>query len=161
MLKRLMPDRRLSRLSLRRRWRLVGQPIVHGPPSRLQGGSHVGLGNVLVNTYGGHITIGDYAFFGHDVLLLTGTHDFRMTGPERQLTRQTLDRNIVIERGAWITSGAVLVGPCRIGANAVIGPGCVIDFDVPADTLVRLSQEYAMETISYRDPALLRSARDS
>ena len=160
MLKRLMPDRRLSRQGIRRRWRLVGQPIVHGPLNRLQIGAHVGLGNVLANTYGGLITIGDYAFFGHDVLLLTGTHDFRETGPERQLPRRTLDRNIVIERGAWITSGVVLVGPCRIGANAVIGPGCIVDFDVPADTLVRLRQEYVIDAISYRDPELQKPARD-
>jgi serine acetyltransferase len=52
------------------------------------------------------------------------------------------------------------VGPCRIGANAVIGPGCIVDFDVPADTLVRLRQEYAIDAISYRDPELHLPAHD-
>ena len=77
-----MPDRRLSRISLRRRWRIVGQPTVHGPMSRLRVGNSVGLGNVLINTYGGCVDIGDYVFFGHDVLLLAGTHDFRGSWPQ-------------------------------------------------------------------------------
>jgi acetyltransferase-like isoleucine patch superfamily enzyme len=151
MFKRFMPDRRLSRTSLRRRWRLVGQPMLHGPRSRLRVGIAVGLNNVLINTYGGYVDIGDYVFFGHDVQLLTGTHEFREAGPKRQLTRRTLDRSIVIEPGAWITSGSIIVGPCRIGANAVIGCGCVIDFDVLPDTIVRVRQDFTKEKIRYLD----------
>ena len=150
MLKRIMPDRRLSRSSLRRRWRLVGQPMVHGPMSRLRVGNSVGLGNTLINTYGGCVDIGDYVFFGHDVLLLTGTHNFREVGPRRQVTLQTTNRSIVIERGAWITSGSIIIGPCRIGANAVVGCGCVIDFDVPANTIIRVRQEFTRDTIRRR-----------
>ena len=95
--------------------------------------------------------IGDYVFFGHDVMLLTGTHDFTVTDQQRQVNRPTMDRDIIIERGTWIASRAVIIGPCRIGANAVIGCGCVIDFDVPADTVVRLRQELSGEPIGYRD----------
>jgi acetyltransferase-like isoleucine patch superfamily enzyme len=142
-----MPDRRLSRISLRRRWRIVGQPTVHGPMSRLRVGNSVGLGNVLINTYGGCVDIGDYVFFGHDVLLLTGTHDFREVGPKRQVTLRTTSRSIIIERGAWITSGSIIIGPCRIGANAVVGCGCIIDFDVPANTMVRVRQEFTKHSI--------------
>jgi acetyltransferase-like isoleucine patch superfamily enzyme len=151
-LKSSRPDRRLAKLSVRLKWRIIGQPIVHGPMSRLRVGAAVGLGNVLINTWGGFIDIGDYVFFGHDVLLLTGTHDFREKGPARQVARQTLDRSITIENGAWITSGAVIVGPCRIGSNAVVGSGCIIDFDVPPDTIIRLRQEYIRDTIKYLDP---------
>jgi acetyltransferase-like isoleucine patch superfamily enzyme len=97
------------------------------------------------------VEIGDYVFFGHDVLLLTGTHDFRETGLRRQSNRQNTDRNIVIERGAWIASRALIIGPCRIGSNAVVGCGCVIDFDVPADTVVRIRQEVTKDAIRYPD----------
>ena len=69
--------------------------------------------------------IGDYVFFGHDVMLLTGTHDFRETGAARHVPTQTLARNIVIEEGAWIATRAVIIGPCTIGRNAVVGKaGC-------------------------------------
>ena len=122
--------------------RLFGRPIVSGPVSRVQVSETAGLANVLINTVGGRVVIGDYAFFGHDVLLLTGSHDFRETGRDRQVPRIGQDRTIVIESGAWVASRAVIIGPCRIGANAVIGCGCVVDFDVPADTVVRVRQEH-------------------
>jgi len=136
-----------------RHWRAVrirGQPIVAGPVSRVRVSKTAGLANVLINTVGGFVDIGDYVFFGLDVLLLTGTHDFTEKGPDRQIPSKKLDRNIVIESGAWIASRSVIIGPCRIGANAVIGCGCVIDFDVPADTVVRLRQEVVKDTIRYR-----------
>jgi acetyltransferase-like isoleucine patch superfamily enzyme len=129
--------------------RLLGRPIVSGPVSRVQVSETAGLANVLINTVGGRVVIGDYAFFGHDVLLLTGTHDFRYTGWDRQVPRIGQDRTIVIESGAWIASRAVIIGPCRIGANAVIGCGCVVDFDVPPDTVVRVRQDIVMDPIKY------------
>lgn len=129
--------------------RFLGRPFVSGPVSRVRVSDTVGLSNVFINTVSGHVDIGDYVFFGHDVMLLTGTHDFRVTGPERQVPHRALDRDIVIEMGAWIASRAVIIGPCRIGANAVIGCGCVVDFDVPADTVVRVRQEVVIEPIRY------------
>jgi acetyltransferase-like isoleucine patch superfamily enzyme len=131
--------------------RVLGRPIVSGPASRVRVSETAGLANVLINTVGGFVDIGDYVFFGHDVLLLTGTHDFTVRGLDRQAPRQGLDRSIVIENGAWIASRSVIIGPCRIGANAVIGCGCVVDFDVPADTVVRVRQEVAKAPIRYRD----------
>ena len=121
-----------------------------GPVSRVRVSETAGLANVLINTVGGFVEIGDYVFFGHDVLLLTGTHDFTVRGPDRQVPGKKLDRSIVIEAGAWIASRSVIIGPCRIGANAVIGCGCVVDFDVPADTVVRVRQEVARDPIRYR-----------
>ncbi len=129
--------------------RLYGQPVVSGPVSRVRVSKTAGLANVLINTVGGYVDIGDYVFFGHDVLLLTGTHDFTVKGLDRQIPRKKLDRSIVIENGAWIASRSVIIGPCRIGANAVIGCGCVIDFDVPADTVVKVRQEVVKDTIRY------------
>ena len=111
MFRRFFPRNRLHGWGHLRRQRLTTQPVVCGPASRVRVSATVGLANVQINTFGGFVDICDYVFFGHDVLLLTGTHDFRVTGAERQLARQTLDRNIVIESGAWIASRAVIIGP--------------------------------------------------
>jgi acetyltransferase-like isoleucine patch superfamily enzyme len=129
--------------------RLCGAPMISGPLSRLRVSPTAGLANVLINTVCGHVEIGDYVFFGHDVLLLTGAHDFRMVGEERQENMPVEDRDIVIESGVWIASRAVIVGPCRIGRNSVIGCGCLVDFDVPADTIVRVRQELVQQPIRY------------
>lgn len=158
MFKRLMPanrhpDSRLRGIGHWRAQNMTAQPVISGPVSRVRVSPTVGLSNVLINTVCGFVDIGDYVFFGHDVMLLTGTHDFRMTGPERQAVPKTLDRGIVIEPGAWIASRAVIIGPCRIGANAVVGAGCVVDFDVPADSVIRVRQEIAIDPIRYRHSA--------
>jgi acetyltransferase-like isoleucine patch superfamily enzyme len=144
-------NRQLRGLSHQGRLRLCGAPMISGPLSRARISPTAGLSNVMINTIGGSVEIGDFVLFGHDVLLLTGTHNFRETGQRRQVNRPTKDRNILIEAGVWIASRAVIIGPCRIGKNSVIGCGCVVDFDVPPDTVVRVRQELVQEPIRYSE----------
>lgn len=141
--------RRLRGPSHRAMLYLFGRPVVSGPACRVSVGARVGLANVAINTLGGTVTIGDHVFFGHDVMLLTGTHDFRVVGQARQAAQVTSGRDIRIESGAWIASRAIIIGPCTIGANAVIGCGAIIDFDVPANTIVRVRQDLVRESIRY------------
>lgn len=42
----------------------------------------------------------------------------------------------IIENGVKICSGAVVIGPVRIGDNAVIGANAVVLTDVPKNTVV-------------------------
>lgn len=143
-------ERKLRGPSHRGMLYLLGRPVVSGPVSRVSVRPTVGLANVMINTIGGDVTIGDNVFFGHDVMLLTGSHDFRQNGTERQIPRPTSGRDIVIDDGAWIASRAIIIGPCTIGANSVISCNCVVNFDVPPDTIVRVRQDLAIEPIRYR-----------
>jgi serine acetyltransferase len=106
-----------------------------GPGERLHVAPTAVLNDALLNTVSGSIIVEEYAFFGHGVALLTGTHDVSRTGLERQLAVPTEGRDIVIGAGAWIASRAIVVGPCRIGANAVVAAGAVVSADVPADAI--------------------------
>ena len=74
------------------------------------------------------ITIDKDAFFGHDVMLLTGSHDYNYFGEQRKLRGG--GGPITIGEGAWIASRAIIIGPCRIGKHAVIGAGSVVTHDV-------------------------------
>lgn len=111
-------------------------PRLWGPGERLSVASTAVLNDALLNTVSGKITIEEYAFFGHGVALLTGTHDVSRTGMERQLAVPSVGRDIVIGTGAWIASRAIVLGPCRIGANAVVAAGAVVSDDVPAGAIV-------------------------
>ena len=144
-----IPDRQLSGLAYQLRRRLGG-PVVRGPASRARIRPTARLADVEINTACGFVDIGDNVFFGHNVLLLTGTHDFRLKGVDRNVIPEA-DRSIFIESGVWIASRAVIIGQCRIGENAVIGCGCIVDFDVPADTVVRVQQKTTTEAIRYID----------
>jgi acetyltransferase-like isoleucine patch superfamily enzyme len=108
---------------------------VLGDPARLHVHPTAMVNDALFNTMSGTIVVGEHAFFGHRVQVLTGTHDIARRGAERQRAVPSEGRDIVIERGAWVASGAIVLGPCRIGESAVVAAGAVVTGDVPALTI--------------------------
>lgn len=95
-----------------------------------------GISDAIFNVNGGTITVEKYAFFGHGVALLTGTHDPSLVGLKRMLDVPRSGRDIVIETGAWLGSNVTVLGPCRIGANAVVAAGAVVTSDVEPGWIV-------------------------
>jgi acetyltransferase-like isoleucine patch superfamily enzyme len=109
---------------------------VHGDRSRLKIDPTAIVNNALFNVSSGDITVGPYAFFGHDVSVLTGTHDIDKFDRERQTAIPRTGRDVVIHRGAWLASGVLVLGPCEIGAHAVVGAGSLVLGDVPPYAIV-------------------------
>lgn len=123
------------------------RPIVYGDPDRLHVATTAIVNNALFNLSSGEITVGDYAFFGHNVSVLTGTHDFTTFGAERQVAVPKSGRDVVIEEGAWVSSNAIVVAPCRIGAHAVVGVGSLVLRDVEPYTIVAGNPAKVIRTI--------------
>ena len=111
-------------------------PRVYGDPAKLHVAETAVVNDALFNLSSGDITVGEWAFFGHGVSVLTGTHDWRTFGRVRQTAVPKSGRDVVIEEGVWVSSGATVVGPCRIGANAVVAVGAVVLGDVAPYTIV-------------------------
>ena len=109
---------------------------VWGDRSRLKMANNALVANALFNLASGTVTIGQWAFFGHNVCLFTGSHDYRKFGPERQLAVPSTGGDIVIGEGVWIGSNATLLGPCAIGEHAVVAAGSLVKGDVPAYAIV-------------------------
>jgi acetyltransferase-like isoleucine patch superfamily enzyme len=109
---------------------------VFGDPARLRIHPTASVNDALFNTESGTISVGEYAFFGFRVLVLTGTHDIAAHGAARQDAVPRQGRDIVIEKGAWVASGAIVLGPCTIGESAVVAAGAVVTEDVPANVVV-------------------------
>lgn len=109
---------------------LLHTPLIFGEASRLTIAPTADVNDALFNLSSGTITVEDYAFFGHRVSCLTGTHDVEKFDRARQASVQPEGRDIVIGRGAWIASGATIIGPCRIGHDAVVYAGSVVTRDV-------------------------------
>ena len=85
--------------------------------------------DVYFNTASGNITIGRGVGFGEGVMLLTGKHMDIEESRSRGLPFHTVSlggRDIVIEDGCFIASGAIIVGPCHIGAYSVICAGAIV-----------------------------------
>ena len=109
---------------------------VYGSKDRLCISPNSKVANSLFNTFSGNITVGDFAFTGHNVSFLTGTHDYLLVGKKRMNDIPTSGRDIIIREGAWIGSNAIILGPCEIGKNSVVAAGSIVVSDIPPSTLV-------------------------
>ena len=138
-------DERLGRFKLdalyRHRW--------HGDESRLgfrdRGGQQPAVQHVR-----GQITVGKDAFFGHDVAVLTGTHDIEKFGRERQLAFRS-GRDVVIGEGMWLASHVLVLGPLTIGEHAVVAGGSLVREDVAPYTVVAGRPAKVVRTIPRPD----------
>ena len=92
-------------------------------------GNNVGLFDVFINCVCAEVHIDDNVFFGHHAMVITGNHDYMTFGLERQ--KSVSGKNIYIGEGAWIGSGAIILGGTRIGKNAVVAAGAVVNTDIP------------------------------
>jgi UDP-2-acetamido-3-amino-2,3-dideoxy-glucuronate N-acetyltransferase len=84
------------------------------------------------------VTIEDEVFVGHGVMFINDKRP-RATNDAGELQTETdwepLDT--VVEHGASLGSGAVILGGVRIGAQALVGAGAVVTHDVaPGETVV-------------------------
>jgi acetyltransferase-like isoleucine patch superfamily enzyme len=80
------------------------------------------------------VTIEQDAFSGHDVMILTGSHDPTVFGAARRVTNG--GGPVHIKEGAWLCTRSIIVGPVTIGRHAVVAAGAVVVDDVPDYALV-------------------------
>lgn len=106
----------------------------HGNPCQLlsigdftlvTGGLHVDLG--------APVRIGNMVRIGHDVSLLTISHE---VGPRHLRAGTSFVGEIVIEDGCWLASRCTVLPGVTIGAGAIVAAGSVVTRAVPAHTLV-------------------------
>jgi acetyltransferase-like isoleucine patch superfamily enzyme len=109
---------------------------VHGRLERLHIDPTAIVNNALFNVSAGDITVGKDAFFGHNVAVLTGTHDIRKFGRERQTAFPRTGRDVVIGEGVWVASHAIVLAPVTIGEHAVVAAGSIVTEDVPPYAIV-------------------------
>lgn len=115
---------------------LLFRSMVYGDRSRLSVHPTAIVNNALFNLASGTISVGAYSFFGHNVVLLTGTHDLDRLGADRQRAVPTSGRDIVIGDGVWISSNVTVLGPCTIGDHAVVAAASLVLADVEAYSVV-------------------------
>ena len=83
------------------------------------------------------VTIEDEVFVGHGVMFVNDkvpratTSGGALQGPEDWTLLRT-----VVERGASLGSGCVVLGGVRVGAGALVGAGAVVSKDVPPGSVV-------------------------
>src|ERR1700722_20210122 len=108
------------------------------PPFYTAGGDEIRVGrHVFVNQnctfYDlGGLDISDDVMIGPNVSILTTGHPLEPS----QRRAATIGKPIVIEKGVWIATGAIIIGGVTIGEHSVVAAGSVVTKDVPPNTLV-------------------------
>ena len=83
------------------------------------------------------VEIGDEVFVGHGVMFINDKHPRATTdGGRLQGEADWTLLRCVVEHGASLGSGAVILGGVRIGERAFVGAGAVVTRDVPAGAVV-------------------------
>jgi acetyltransferase-like isoleucine patch superfamily enzyme len=100
-----------------------------GPDGFVEVGNNCTLVGAIFST-NGSVVIHDYAFIAHEVLI--ADHDFATPAPGAP----PREPNMVIGENAWIGARAVLLSGARIGRDAVVGAGTIVDGVVPDGAIV-------------------------
>jgi UDP-2-acetamido-3-amino-2,3-dideoxy-glucuronate N-acetyltransferase len=117
----------------------IGDETRIGPFVEIQRGARIGARcKIQSHTFVcDGVTIEDEVFVGHGVVFINDrvpratTDAGRLQGADDWMLERT-----VVERGASIGSGAVVLGGTRIGERAVVGAGAVVTRDVPGGATV-------------------------
>lgn len=100
------------------------------PHAGIRIGARSLIGEACILRGQGGITIGDDVFLAPLVQMLAVNHVYHDTSRPISLQGITC-QGIIVEDGAWIGGGAIILDGVRIGKNAVVGAGAVVTRDVP------------------------------
>lgn len=97
-----------------------------------------------------NIFIGDDCIFGENVKIYDHNHRFNVR--EKAIAEQGFKTApIVIKNNCWIANDVVILKGVTIGENSVIGAGCIVSEDVPANSVLQISNELIkISQIKYR-----------
>jgi acetyltransferase-like isoleucine patch superfamily enzyme len=159
----LLPDFAFPRLrarllaavgcSIERGVGVLGYVHLIGPPGcarnlRIGTGSVIGPG--VRFCLDAEVVVGANVSIGPSVMLYTAMH---MVGdPSRRMQPEAYGRPIVIEDGAWIALGAMILPGVRVGQGAVVAAGAVVTSDVPANVLVAGNPAEVVHDLSRPSP---------
>lgn len=103
---------------------------------------HIGNG-VFFNNYCSvvsmnNIYIGNDCIFGENVKIYD--HNHRFNKRNKAIAEQGFKTApIVIKDNCWIANDVVILKGVTIGENSVIGAGCIVNKDVPANSVLQIS----------------------
>ena len=92
----------------------------------------------------GKVTIGNNCMFGPGVRIFDNNHRF---SKDKGVSADLKIGEITIGNNCWIASNVILLKGAEIGDNCVIGAGCIIDRNIPANSLVRNSQQLIIDSL--------------
>ena len=140
---RLMPETRLfavKAMLLRLAGAKLGKSVCvcssvtvlgHG---QLEIGDDTWIGPDVLISSGSSVRIGSAVDIAPRVYIGTGSHEIDPNG--QRAAGVGVDRDVLIESGAWLGVASVVLPGVKIGSNAVVAAGAVVARDVPSRAVV-------------------------
>jgi UDP-2-acetamido-3-amino-2,3-dideoxy-glucuronate N-acetyltransferase len=110
----------------------LGSDVVVGAFCFVAKGAVVGAGTRIQS----HTSVWAGVELGEDVFIGPGAVFTNVRHPRAAFSRAPVWDRTVVEDGATVGAGAVLVAPVRVGRCAMVGAGAVVTRDVPAHAVV-------------------------
>jgi UDP-2-acetamido-3-amino-2,3-dideoxy-glucuronate N-acetyltransferase len=111
---------------------VLGSDVVVGAFCFVAKGAVVGAGTRIQS----HTSVWEGVELGEDVFVGPGAVFTNVRHPRAAFPRAPKWDRTVVEDGASVGAGAVLVAPVRVGRCAMVGAGAVVTRDVPAYAVV-------------------------
>jgi acetyltransferase-like isoleucine patch superfamily enzyme len=102
--------------------------------SKLHVADHVVISTDVIINLDDHVTIEENVTISPLVRIYTGTH--AIGSEDRRCSAEPERKPVVIERGAWVALGAMILPGVTVGRGAIVGAGAVVAKDVPPNTMV-------------------------
>ena len=96
----------------------------------------------------GTISLGDDVLLGSAVHIYVNNHDFRDPSVPVIDQGHCPPHPVVVERGAWVGAGAIILPGVSIGRNSVIGAGAIVTKDVPPFSVAVGNPARVIKTLS-------------
>lgn len=127
-------------------------PTIHGGEA-LEQNLHIGQGCIVgvgcTFDLEERITIEDDVTIGHQVMILTSTHEL---GPKEHRAGPVTRNPVTIKRGAWVQPRSIVLPGVTVGEGAVVTAGSLVNKDVPAHTRVAGSPARQVEAYEPQPP---------
>lgn len=87
------------------------------------------------------IKIGRNCMFGPSVYIFDNNHKF---SKDKGVSYKLSTGEISIGDNCWLASNVIILKGAKIGNNCIIGAGCIIDKEVPDNSIIRMSQNQSV-----------------
>lgn len=122
--------------------------IMIGDKGKLKIGSGCFFNNNCSLDSLGNIEIGNDCLFGENVCVYDHNHLF--SNPSALIKDQGYEiGEVIVGNNCWLGSNVTLLKGANIGDNCVIGAGCVISCEIPADSIVTNYRNLKIRPINY------------
>ena len=127
--------KRLGMIHLADGYVIVQPNVVIFTPEKLTIGERVTINENSYLECKGGVVIGNDVMVGHDVSILSNTHNFNEIGVPMNLQGET-SKSVIIGNNVWIGAKATILLGITIGDNAIIGANSLVNKDVPEGAIV-------------------------